>query len=118
MGILELILIAVSLSMDAFAVSICKGLSARKLNWKQYLCIGLWFGGFQALMPAIGYFLGETFEAYIQSFDHWIAFVLLTIIGINMLREGFPKKKKRRTPPFLLVPCSFLPWPPVLTRLL
>lgn len=100
MGILELVLIAVSLSMDAFAVSICKGLSARKLNWKQYLCIGLWFGGFQALMPAIGYFLGETFEAYIQSFDHWIAFVLLTIIGINMLREGFSKEKEKEDASF------------------
>ena len=68
MGILELLLIAASLSMDAFAVSVCKGLSTRKLCWKHYLLIGLWFGGFQALMPTIGYFLGSTFEKYIQSF--------------------------------------------------
>lgn len=89
MGILELLLIAVGLSMDAFAVSICKGLSARKLQWKHYLLIGAWFGGFQALMPTLGYFLGSTFEKYITSFDHWIALVLLAVIGGNMLREGF-----------------------------
>ena len=84
MGLVELFLLAVGLSMDAFAVSVCKGLSTQKLKWKHYLTIGLWFGGFQALMPTIGYFLGSTFEAYITSVDHWVAFVLLSLIGGNM----------------------------------
>ena len=91
MGLVELFLLAVGLSMDAFAVSVCKGLSTQKLKWKHYLTIGLWFGGFQALMPTIGYFLGSTFEAYITSVDHWVAFVLLSLIGGNMLREGLSK---------------------------
>ena len=88
MGIGELLLIAVGLAMDAFAVAICKGLSVEKLDWKKYLCVGLWFGGFQALMPLIGYFLGISFEKYITTFDHYIAFGLLVLIGGNMLREG------------------------------
>ena len=92
MGVVELFLLAVGLSMDAFAVSVCKGLSTQKLKWKHYLTIGLWFGGFQALMPTIGYFLGSTFEAYITSVDHWVAFVLLSLIGGNMLREGLSKE--------------------------
>ena len=91
MGVVELFLLAVGLSMDAFAVSVCKGLSTQNLKWKHYLTIGLWFGGFQALMPTIGYFLGSTFEAYITSVDHWVAFVLLSLIGGNMLREGLSK---------------------------
>ena len=91
MGLVELFLLAVGLSMDAFAVSVCKGLSTQKLKWKHYLTIVLWFGGFQALMPTIGYFLGSTFEAYITSVDHWVAFVLLSLIGGNMLREGLSK---------------------------
>ena len=91
MGLVELFLLAVGLSMDAFAVSVCKGLSTQKLKRKHYLTIGLWFGGFQALMPTIGYFLGSTFEAYITSVDHWAAFVLLSLIGGNMLREGLRK---------------------------
>lgn len=77
MGILEIFLIGVGLSMDAFAVSICKGLSTQKLRLRHYLIIGAWFGGFQALMPTVGYFLGATFEQYITSFDHWVAFILL-----------------------------------------
>lgn len=88
MGLLELFILAVGLSMDAFAVSVCKGLSTQKLKAKHYLIIGAWFGGFQALMPTIGYFLGSTFEKYITSVDHWVAFVLLAIIGGNMIREG------------------------------
>ena len=100
MGILELFFIAVGLSMDAFAVSICKGLSARKLCWKHYLVTGAWFGGFQALMPTIGYFLGSTFEQYITAFDHWVAFVLLAFIGGNMLREGFSKGVEKRDASF------------------
>ncbi len=91
MGIVELLLLAVGLSMDAFAVSVCKGLSARQLSWKHYLTIGLWFGGFQALMPTIGYFLGSTFESYITAVDHWVAFLLLGFIGANMIREGLSK---------------------------
>ena len=92
MGLLELFILAVGLSMDAFAVSVCKGLSTQKLKTKHYLIIGAWFGGFQALMPTIGYFLGSTFEKYITSFDHWVAFVLLAIIGGNMIREGCSKE--------------------------
>lgn len=91
MGLLELFLLAVGLSMDAFAVSVCKGLSTGKLSPKHFLIIGLWFGGFQALMPTIGYFLGTTFEKYITAFDHWIAFALLLIIGGNMIKEGLSK---------------------------
>ena len=91
MGIVELLLLAVGLSMDAFAVSVCKGLSTRQLSWKHYLAVGLWFGGFQALMPTIGYFLGSTFESYITAVDHWVAFLLLGFIGANMIREGLSK---------------------------
>lgn len=91
MSILEILLLGIGLSMDAFAVSICKGLSTKRLQTRHYLIIGAWFGGFQALMPAIGYFLGSTFKKYIDSYDHWIAFVLLTLIGANMLREAFSK---------------------------
>ena len=97
MGRLELFLLAVGLSMDAFAVSICKGLSAQKLEWKHYLIIGAWFGGFQALMPTIGYLLGSFFESYINAFDHWVAFVLLALIGANMLKEAFSKKEAEET---------------------
>ncbi len=88
MDIFELLLIAVGLSMDAFAVSICKGLSVRRLRPVHYLLIGAWFGGFQALMPSIGYLLGSAFERYIVSFDHWIAFGLLCLIGGNMVKES------------------------------
>ena len=88
MTILELFIIAVGLSMDAFAVAVCKGLAVKKAGIKQMALAGLWFGGFQGLMPLIGYFLGTTFEAYITKFDHWIAFVLLALIGANMIREA------------------------------
>lgn len=91
MGIIEIILIGVGLSMDAFAVSICKGLSTQRLKPSHYLIIGAWFGGFQALMPAIGYLLGATFEKCITAFDHWIAFILLVLIGSNMIKESFSK---------------------------
>ena len=89
MTLLELFLIAVGLSMDAFAVSVCKGLSTRELKAKHYLSVGAWFGGFQALMPLLGYLLGSSFEGYINRFDHWIAFALLSLIGGNMIRESF-----------------------------
>ncbi len=91
MGIIELIFVAVGLSMDAFAVAVCKGLSLRELKPKNYLIVAAWFGGFQALMPAIGYFLGSTFETYIVAYDHWAAFILLAIIGGNMIKEGVSK---------------------------
>ncbi len=94
MGLIELFFIAVGLSMDAFAVAVCKGLSTQQLKTKHYIIIGAWFGGFQALMPAIGYLLGTTFERYIVSFDHWAAFVLLAIIGGNMIRESLSKEQE------------------------
>lgn len=89
MGLGELLLLAVGLSMDAFAVSICKGLAMKKATWKAELTCGGWFGGFQALMPLIGYFLGTLFAQAIETIDHWVAFGLLAIIGINMLKEAF-----------------------------
>ena len=88
MGLWELFVIALGLSMDAFAVSICKGLSVRKCEIKHMLICGAYFGGFQALMPLIGYLLGVNFQSLITSIDHWIAFVLLGLIGFNMIRES------------------------------
>ena len=88
MGLLELFVIAVGLSMDAFAVSICKGLSVRELKPKHALTVGVYFGGFQMLMPLIGFALGVRFQSFITSIDHWIAFVLLGLIGANMIRES------------------------------
>ena len=89
MGIFELFILAVGLSMDAFAVSICKGLSVQKTSIKHMCIAGLWFGGFQALMPFIGYTLGSAFTEYIVAFDHWVAFLLLILIGGHMLKEAF-----------------------------
>ena len=89
MGLFELILIAVSLAMDAFAVSICKGLSMKKMNWKKALIIGAYFGIFQGIMPLIGYFLGATFQSLVTQIDHWVAFVLLLFVGLKMLKEAF-----------------------------
>ena len=91
MGIWELALLALSLSMDAFAVSICKGLAMKKTSLKASALCGAWFGGFQALMPLAGFFLGSMFAGKIEAFDHWVAFGLLAIIGINMLKEAFSK---------------------------
>lgn len=88
MGFVEIFLIGVGLSMDAFAVSIGKGLSLKKVSARNALCVGLWFGGFQALMPLIGYFLGVSFASFVESIDHWIAFLLLAGIGGNMIREA------------------------------
>lgn len=88
MGLFDLLVIAVGLSMDAFAVSICKGLSVSKIQPKHVGIVGAYFGGFQALMPLIGYLLGKQFESVVTSIDHWIAFVLLAIIGGNMVREA------------------------------
>ena len=89
MGIGELLVLAVGVSMDAFAVSICKGLAMKKATLGAGMTCGLWFGGFQALMPTIGFFLGTLFADAIQAIDHWVAFALLGIIGINMLKEAF-----------------------------
>ena len=89
MNTLDLLLLAVGLSMDAFAVSICKGLSLGKINWRHMVLAGLWFGGFQALMPAIGYGLGSFFADMIDAYDHWVTFILLSAIGLNMIKESF-----------------------------
>lgn len=94
MSIFELFLIAIGLSMDAFAVSICKGLAMKKMDLGKACIVGLWFGGFQGLMPLIGFLLGQSFESYITSIDHWIAFVLLSLIGISMIREALSKEEE------------------------
>lgn len=94
MGITEVIILAISLSMDAFAVALCKGLAMKKINLKSCLIVGAWFGIFQALMPLIGYLLGSTFADKITSVSHWIAFVLLAIIGANMIKESFEKEEE------------------------
>ncbi len=94
MSIIELFLLAVGLSMDAFAVSVCKGLSMREMSFKKAAVIGLWFGGFQALMPLIGYVLGSNFQKQIERIDHWIAFGLLAVIGGNMIWESFSKEEE------------------------
>ena len=82
------LLTGIALAMDAFSVSICKGLAMKKLSWKNAIIIGLWFGVFQALMPLLGYFLAGTFASKIQAVDHWVAFILLLLIGLNMIREA------------------------------
>lgn len=94
MSIWELLVIALALSMDAFAVAICKGLSMKKMSWKNAVIAGLYFGGFQAGMPVIGYLLGTSFRDMITSIDHWIAFVLLGLIGANMIKESFEKEEE------------------------
>lgn len=93
MGLIEIILIAIGLAMDAFAVAICKGLSMKKMEWKKALIIGAYFGLFQAGMPVIGYFLGVGFEESIKFIDHWVAFILLAFIGGNMIKEALSKEK-------------------------
>ena len=90
---LELFILAVGLSMDAFAVSVCKGLAMKKVTLRKACLVGAWFGGFQALMPSLGYLLGSRFEQYITAIDHWIAFVLLVLIGANMIREALSKEE-------------------------
>lgn len=97
MDLLTLILLAVGLSMDAFAVSICKGLAMKKLSVRHMIIVGAWFGGFQALMPMIGYLLGIQFSRFINSVAPWIAFALLALIGINMIRESFSKEEDAET---------------------
>lgn len=94
MGISEIILLAISLSMDAFAVALCKGLALNKIDIKSCLIVGCWFGSFQGLMPLVGFLLGSTFADKITSVDHWIAFVLLAIIGANMIKESLSKEEE------------------------
>lgn len=95
MDLFTLFILAVGLSMDAFAVSICKGLAMQKITIKKAGIVGLWFGGFQALMPVIGYLLGSTFKDKITAIDHWIAFILLAIIGANMIKEALSKEEEK-----------------------
>ena len=94
MGIIEILVLAVGLAMDAFAVAICKGLALSKIRLKHYIVVGAWFGGFQGIMPIIGYFFGKTFGRYIEAIDHYVAFGLLLIIGGNMIRESLSKCSK------------------------
>ena len=96
MGFLEIVVISVGLAMDAFAVSVCKGLSMKKMNWKSAVIIAFYFGIFQAVMPVIGFFLGNTFRQLVESLDHWIAFILLSIIGGNMIKESFDDELEKR----------------------
>ena len=91
MSITEIVILAISLSMDAFAVALCKGLALKKINLKSCLIVGAWFGSFQGLMPFLGYLLGSTFADKITSIDHWIAFILLALIGGNMIKESLSK---------------------------
>ncbi len=112
MDLLSLICISIALSMDAFSVSICKGLATRKFSLRTALSCGLWFGFFQAIMPLIGYFFGVQFEHFINSIDHWIAFVLLLLLGSKMIREAFSgdykdeKESDMKTMPLLAVATS------------
>lgn len=93
MGFWELLILGIGLSMDAFAVSICKGLSSKRASFTNMAKCGLWFGGFQALMPLLGFFLGSLFAKQIVAFDHWVAFILLVIIGANMLKEALSNEE-------------------------
>ena len=102
MGAIEILLISIGLAMDAFAVSVCKGLAMKKMSWKKAIIIGLYFGIFQAVMPVIGYFLGTTFERFITNVDHWIAFILLGIIGGKMLIDGIKAEDDEETGEFKL----------------
>jgi putative Mn2+ efflux pump MntP len=95
MSFWEILLLAIGVSMDAFAVSIGKGLSAKRVTWREALTVGLWFGGFQALMPVIGYYLGISFADLVTKVDHWIAFGLLVLIGGNMIREALSKEEDK-----------------------
>ena len=96
MGIIELVVLSIGLAMDAFAVAVCKGLSMAKMKWKNAIIIGLYFGFFQGFMPLIGYLLGVSFQEKISSVDHWIAFILLGAIGINMIKEAISKECEKQ----------------------
>ncbi len=109
MSLLELFIIAVALSMDAFAVSICKGLCMPKMNWNNGVIAGLYFGGFQSGMPLIGYLLGSQFKEAITAFDHWIAFILLGAIGLNMIKESFSKEEEEECESSPMAPKNMIP---------
>ena len=96
MDFFEIVLIGIGLAMDAFAVSVCKGLSMKKMDWRKAIIISLYFGIFQAVMPVIGYFLGTTFSGFVESVDHWIAFILLAIIGGNMIKDSTDDENEKR----------------------
>lgn len=96
MELFEIVVIGIGLAMDAFAVSICKGLSMKKIDWKKAIIVAVYFGIFQALMPVLGYFLGSTFSSFVQKVDHWIVFILLAIIGGNMIKESADDEEEKR----------------------
>lgn len=96
MGLFEVIVISIGLAMDAFAVSVCKGLSMKKMNWKNAIIIALYFGVFQAFMPILGYILGTSFNEVVKNVDHWIAFILLLAIGLNMIKESRDDELEKR----------------------
>ena len=96
MELFEIVVIGIGLAMDAFAVSVCKGLSMKKINWKKTIIIALYFGLFQAIMPVFGYFLGSAFSSFVQMIDHWIAFILLAIIGGNMIKDSTDDEVEKR----------------------
>lgn len=98
MSLAELFIIAVGLSMDAFAVSVCKGLAMPRMDWKGAVIVGLYFGGFQAAMPLLGYLLGSSFSLAIRAYDHWVAFILLALIGANMVKESFSREEECPNP--------------------
>ncbi len=100
MSLGELFILAVGLSMDAFAIAICKGLSLQKMEWRHGLLAGLYFGGFQAAMPFLGYLLGVRFQEAITSVDHWIAMILLGLIGVNMVKEALGQGEEEADPSF------------------
>ena len=97
MGLLELIVLSIGLAMDAFSVAICKGLAMTKMKWKNAIIIGAYFGIFQAVMPLIGYAFGMSFQSIIKDIDHWVAFVLLVGIGLNMIKEAVSSKKEKES---------------------
>ena len=109
MSLFENFLIAVGLSMDAFAVAVCKGLSMRKITLQKALIVGLYFGIFQSVMPLIGYFLGRQFAGLITAYDHWVTFALLALIGLNMIRESREKNEEEEKTDASLSPRSMLP---------
>lgn len=97
MGIILIILTSIGLAMDAFAIALCKGLSIKRLTWKKAIVIAFYFGFFQFIMPLIGYLLGITFQSLIINIDHWVAFILLSLIGLNMIKEAFSRENKKIT---------------------
>ena len=96
MGFVEIIIVSLGLAMDAMAVAVCKGLAMKKINYRKMIVIGLYFGFFQAIMPIIGYILGSTFSSFIKDIDHWVAFFLLLIIGLNMIKESKDDELEKR----------------------